>query len=54
MAPVPTMAGVWRRPRPALDRETVDGIIRMLMAIDAKLDRLLGEEDEEDAPEDES
>jgi hypothetical protein len=32
----------------------LDGIIRMLMAIDAKLDRLLGEEDEEDAPEDES
>jgi hypothetical protein len=36
-----------------LDRETVDGIIRMLMAINAKLDRLLGEE-EDDASEDES
>jgi hypothetical protein len=30
----------------------VDGIIRMLMAINAKLDRLLAEEDE-DASEDE-
>ena len=30
---------VWRRPEPALDRETVDGIIRKLMAIDTKLDR---------------
>jgi hypothetical protein len=28
----------WRRPEPALDRETVDGIIRMLMHIDFKLD----------------
>ena len=37
----------------ALDRETVDGIIRMLMAINAKLERLLGEE-EDDASEDES
>jgi hypothetical protein len=35
-----------------LDQETVDGIIRMLMAINTKLDRLLGEE-EDDAPEDE-
>ena len=31
--------------RPALDRETVDGIIRMLMDINAKLELLLGEED---------
>ncbi|HEX9381740.1 MAG TPA: hypothetical protein VF891_09580 [Gaiellaceae bacterium] len=38
-----------------LDRETVDGIIRMLMDINAKLDRLLGEEEEgDDAWEDES
>jgi hypothetical protein len=44
---------VWRREEPALDRQTVDGIIRMLMAINAKLDRLLGEEDEDDASEDE-
>jgi hypothetical protein len=46
---------VWRRPDPALDRETVDGIIRMLMEIDAKLDRILerleidDEEEEDDA-----
>jgi hypothetical protein len=44
---------VWRREEPALDRQTVDGIIRMLMAINAKLDRLLVEEDEDDASEDE-
>jgi len=31
-----------------LDRRTLDGIIRMLMDINAKLNRLLGEEDEED------
>jgi hypothetical protein len=46
------MVMVWRRADLPLDRETVDGIIRMLMAINAKLDRLLGE-DEEDASEDE-
>ena len=39
------MVVVWRRVDPPLDRETVDGIIRMLMAINAKLERLLGEED---------
>jgi len=44
---------VRRRHDLPLDRETVDGIIRMLMAINAKLDRLLGE-DEDDASEDES
>jgi hypothetical protein len=44
---------VWRREDPVLDRETVDGIIRMLMAIESKLDLLLGEE-EDDASEDES
>ncbi len=43
---------VWRREELPLDRETVDGIIRMLMAINAKLERLLGEE-EDDASEDE-
>jgi hypothetical protein len=43
---------MWRRQEPALDRETVDGIIRMLMAINAKLDRLLDEEENEDASED--
>jgi hypothetical protein len=47
------MVMVWRRADLPLDRETVDGIIRMLMAINAKLDRLLGEE-EDDASEDES
>jgi hypothetical protein len=45
---------VWRREEPPLDRETVDGIIRMLMAMDAKLDRLLEEREDDDGPEDES
>jgi hypothetical protein len=44
---------VWRRRDPVIDQGTVDGIIRMLMSIDSKLDRLLGEE-EDDASEDES
>lgn len=44
---------MWRRPEPALDRETVDGIIRMLMEIHAKLELVaeelgLGKDDEED------
>ncbi|HTS74247.1 MAG TPA: hypothetical protein VMG74_11100 [Gaiellaceae bacterium] len=39
---------MWRRPDSVLDRRTLDGIIRMLMDINAKLNRLLGEEDEED------
>ncbi len=43
----------WRRGDLPLDRETVDGSIRMLMVINAKLNRLLGEE-EDDASEDES
>jgi hypothetical protein len=43
---------VWRRPEPPLDRETVDGIIRMLMSIDAKLDRLLDAIEEDDGTED--
>ena len=43
---------MWRREKPVLDRETVDGIIRMLMDINAKLEQLLGEE--EDGGEDES
>jgi hypothetical protein len=47
--------GVWRRSEPpALDGETVDGIIRMLMEINAKLDLLLGEDDDHNAGEDES
>jgi hypothetical protein len=37
---------VWPRQEFPLDRETVDGIIRMLMAMNAKLDRLLGEDDD--------
>jgi hypothetical protein len=46
---------VWRRTEPhALDRPTVDGIIRMLMEINAKLDLLLGEEEDDNAWEDES
>jgi hypothetical protein len=48
---------VWRRPEPPLDRETVDGIIRMLMEIHANLELVvehlgLGEDDE--AEEDDS
>jgi hypothetical protein len=43
---------MWRRAEPVLDRETVDGIIRMLMSIDAKLDRLIGDEEDDDAGED--
>jgi len=45
---------MWRREEPALDHRTVDGTIRMLMAINAKLDRLLGEEENDVASEDES
>jgi hypothetical protein len=44
---------VWRRPKPVLDSDTLDGIIRMLMEINAKLDLLLGEEGD-DGWEDES
>jgi hypothetical protein len=32
---------VWRRSEPALDRETVDGIIRKLMSIDRKLELVI-------------
>ena len=42
---VQTMLVVWRRADQPLDRETVDGIIRMLMDHNAKLELLLGEED---------
>jgi hypothetical protein len=44
---------MWRREEPVLDRETVDGMIRMLMEINAKLDLLIQQEDdnaEEDEP----
>jgi hypothetical protein len=45
---------VWRRSEPALDRATVDGIIRKLMQIDEKLDDIIellgGEDAEEDEP----
>jgi hypothetical protein len=46
---------VWRgKEPPALDEETVDGIIRMLMEINAKLDLLLGEDEDDNAWKDES
>lgn len=35
-----TIVAVWPRREPVLDRETVDGIIKKLMAIDAKLDQI--------------
>jgi hypothetical protein len=45
---------VWaRRPEPALDREIVDGIIRKLMEIDDKLDRILVEMEIDDEEEEE-
>jgi hypothetical protein len=47
--------GVWRRSEePALDRQTVDDIIRMLMEINSKLDLLVELEEEDDAPEDDA
>ena len=42
---------MWRRPEPPLDRETVDGIIRLLMSIDADVDRLVRELLEDDGQE---
>ena len=44
---------MWRTRAPVLDRETLDGIIRKLMEIDAKLNRIidgldLGEDDGEE------
>jgi len=42
---IQTVLAVWRRGDPPRDRETVDGIIRMLMDINAKLELLLGEGD---------
>jgi hypothetical protein len=46
---------VWGRKGGAcLDGQTVDGMIRMLIEINAKLDFLLGEEEDDDAWEDES
>jgi len=42
----------WRKPtEDVLDRETVDGIIRMLMSIDGKVERLVDgllEDDDEE------
>jgi hypothetical protein len=38
----------WRRHEPVLDRETVAGIIRKLMAIDAKLETLEIDDEEEE------
>jgi len=48
---------VWRRQEPVLDRETLDGIIRMLMRIDANVGRLLDlaeDDDGEEAAEDDA
>jgi len=48
---------VWRRPEPILDRETVDGIIRMLMEIHADLELIvehLGLNDEDAEEEDDA
>jgi len=42
---------VWRRHDPVLDRETLDGIIWMLMSINARLDRLVDELLEDDGEE---
>jgi hypothetical protein len=42
---------VWRRQEPVLDRETLDGIIRKLTSIDAKLVRLVHELLEDDGEE---
>lgn len=44
---------MWRREAP-LDRDTVGGIIRMLMQIDAKIDDLLEPREEDDASEEDS
>jgi hypothetical protein len=38
---------MWPQKESPLDRETVDGIIRTLMAMNAKLDRLLGDEEDD-------
>ena len=45
---------MWRRPEPAFDRETIDGIIRKLMEIDEKLNRILKELDIDDEEEEEN
>ena len=45
---------MWRREEPVLDRETLDGIIRLLMEMNAKLNILLGGEEDGDAWEHES
>jgi hypothetical protein len=42
---------VWRRHEPVLDRETLDGIIRMLMSINARLERVVDELLEDDGEE---
>ena len=48
---------MWKGREPTLDRETVDGIIRMLMAMDFKLHQIrekLDIEDEEEEKEDDA
>jgi hypothetical protein len=54
LAPRQHHADVWRRHEPPLDRETVNGIIEMLMRIDAKLERVILYLEDGDAEEDES
>jgi hypothetical protein len=44
---------VWKRPEPALDRETVNGIILLLMQLDAKLDQIRKRLDIDDEEEEE-
>lgn len=45
---------MWRSRDPVLDRETVDGIIRKLMEMDDKLNRILKELDAEDEEEEDT
>jgi hypothetical protein len=52
--PVPIIERVWWRSEPPLDRETVDGLIAMLMGIDEKIERVLERLDGEDAEEDDT
>ena len=44
---------MWKGREPTLDRETVDGIIRMLMAMDFKLDQIRERLDIDDHEEEE-
>ena len=46
---------MWKRPapEPVLDRETLDGIISMLMRVDANVQRLVGLAEDDGEEEDE-